>query len=75
MSLKGQKYIKNDEDIARIRELAKSLNEEWSPRRRMELQQSFVRDMGAKYGKENATLLLTKAWRLAHQMELKEQYD
>ena len=75
MSSKGQKYLKDSEDLKRIRELAKKLNEEWSPRRRMELQQNFVREMGAKYGQENAALMLTKVWKLADILRVQETYD
>lgn len=74
MSYTGQKYVKNKEDIEQIRELAKKLNDEWSPKRRMDLQQDFVRKMGAKYGQENATLMLTKAWKLADKLRTREQY-
>ena len=74
MSKIGQKYIK-PEDVEKIRELAKTLNEEYSPRRRRDIQQQFVREMGAKYGHETATIFLTRAWKIANRMqEQKEVY-
>ena len=74
MSYTGQKYLKNPEDREKIRELAKALNNEWSPRKRMELQQNFVHEMTEKYGAENATRFLTKAWTLADKLRTREEY-
>lgn len=67
MSQLGQKYIKR-EDVHKIHDLAVKLNETYSPRVRMDMQQAFVREMGAKYGHESATMLLTRVWKLANRM-------
>ena len=72
MSKAGQKYIK-PEDVDKIRTLAKTLNEEYSPRKRMDIQQEFVREMGMKYDHESATMMLTKVWKLANRMRAKEE--
>ena len=72
MSLEGQKYIRR-EDLDKIRELAKMLNEEYSPKRRMDIQQTFVKEMTVKYNHETATLLLTRAWKLADRIRAREE--
>lgn len=72
MSQLGQKYIKRD-DRHKIRDLAVKLNDTYSPKVRMDLQQAFVREMGAKYGQESAALMLTNVWRLAKRLK-KDDY-
>ena len=60
-------------DVEKLRALAERLNDTWSPRVRMEIQQNFVREMTLRYGHEYATVMLTRAWRLAGRMQKGEQ--
>lgn len=71
MTMTGQKQIKR-EDLGKLRDLAEKLNDTYSPRTRMDLQQKFVRDMSVKYGHESATRLLSRVWRLADKLKREE---
>ena len=59
-------------DMEEMRKLAAALNGVPDPRRRMQMQQDFVRRMKPRIGAENAARLLTQVWALAKRMKQAE---
>ena len=72
MSVTGRKQIRK-EDVGKIREFAEKLNAERSPKKRMDMQQEVVREMGEKYGHETATMILTKVWVVANKLKWEKE--
>lgn len=70
-----KQYHPKHEDVEKIKELAKKLNNEWRASKRMDIQQEFVREMSQKYDHEYATMMLTKAWWVAEEMQKREMQE
>ena len=65
----------DQDDIDRIRDLAQKLNSEWRASKRMDMQQEFVREMSQKHDHEFATIMLTRVWRVADEMQRREKQE